>query len=55
LLALIAPASRRQPTMITVVSKIALMETIRVIVGQRFSFKKNIAGDTLAAPQHAEV
>jgi hypothetical protein len=38
-------ASRRQPTMTKAVSKIAASGMIRVIVGQRFSFKKNINGE----------
>jgi hypothetical protein len=38
-------ASRRQPTMTKVVSKIAASDMIRVIVGQRFSFEKNINGE----------
>jgi hypothetical protein len=38
-------ASRRPPTTAKVMSKIATSDTIRVIVGQKFSVKENTTGD----------
>ena len=38
-------ASRRQPTMTKIMSKIATSDTIRIIDGREFAFRKNINGD----------